>query len=154
MSDRKFLSFSQIVRAKAYLEGRGEVAPSDLPVLKNYFWNKPEEIPEVEQILREICENPVGSEIDRLLTMAGEAFSELEDAMKEDAENLRPYIKFSSELVRIYKSMTALETGGMSQCAAQAIGDGKKKTDELNRKAAGMANATYISLEEKIRLGM
>ncbi len=154
VSDRKFLSFSQIVRAKAYLEGRGEVAPSDLLVLKNYFWNKPEEIPEVEQILREICENPVGSEIDRLLTMAGEAFSELEDAMKDDAENLKPYIKFSSELVRIYKSMTALETGGMSQCAAQAIGDGKKKTDELNRKAAGMANATYISLEEKIRLGM
>lgn len=42
----------------------------DLLVLKNYLWNKPEEISVVAVILKRICENPIGDRINELTAKA------------------------------------------------------------------------------------
>ena len=73
VSDRKYFSFTPIVRAKAYLGGSTEVSPRDLLILRHYFWNTPAEIPTVGKILTDLCENPLGAEIDRILSMANES---------------------------------------------------------------------------------
>ncbi len=154
VSDRKFLGFAPIVRAKAYLEGRKEAMPKDLLVLKNYFWNRPEEIPEIEQVLKDTCENPVGAEVERLVSMAQEAADVMEESMKDNTEDLRPYIKFSSELLKIYKAAVSLKTGQMSETSEQVIADGCCKLEMLNKKTSEKAGTTYITLEEKNRLSV
>ena len=70
VSDRTFFGFGDIVRAEAFLGGRDEVIPKDLLVLKNYLWNKPEEISVVADILKRICENPIGDRINELTAKA------------------------------------------------------------------------------------
>ena len=101
VSDRKFFGFTPIVRAKAYLNGNTEITSKDLLVLKNYFWNSPEEIQKVERILTDICENPIGAEVEKLLTMARECMAELDAVEKDSPDYMKLYVKCNAELFKI-----------------------------------------------------
>ncbi|MCR4719225.1 MAG: AAA family ATPase [Firmicutes bacterium] len=151
VSDRKFFGFTEIVQAKAFLEGRNEVIPKDLLVLKNYFWNKPDEIQTVENVLRDICENPIGAETEKYLNAANEIMQELESEFT-DKENLKPYVKFSKELLRIYSMLVNMQKPEMSAEDIKTIKEGAEQLEELNKKAAELANVKCVSLEEKKRL--
>ena len=152
VSDRKFFGYMPIVRAKAYLSGRREVVSKDLTVLKNYFWNSPSEIETVSNVLSEICENPVGAEIDRLLEMAAESMNEMRTALADDSTNLKPYIKFSKELYRIYKSVSALQKQGMSGTDMKEVSRGTVQLETYAEEADKLAQTPHITLAEKKRL--
>lgn len=154
ISDRRFFGFTPIVRAKAFLEGRDEAVPKDLLVLKNYFWNTPEEIPTVGKILVDICENPVGAEVEKYVAMAEEIMEEMQTELTKDASNIKPFVKFSKELLRIYTDLANVEKPDMSDGDRKEIAMGKAKLEELSKIADELAQTTHISLEEKKRLNV
>ena len=151
VSDRKFFGFCDIAKAKAFLEGHTEVTSKDLLVLKNYFWNVPEEIETVERVLSDICENPVGTEVEKYTNAATEIMTDLENEFT-DPQNLKPYVKFSKELLRIYKSVIGIKKPESSKEEMECIIKGVGILEGLNKKASELANVKWVSLEEKERL--
>lgn len=154
VSDRKFFGFTPIVRAKAYLRGNTEVAPKDLLALKNYLWNTPEEIPTVEKVLIDLCENPVGAEVEKYLAMAYESMSEMENDMRSDSENLKPYVKFSKELLRIYTEVVNLRLPDMNGADAREIEKGEAELEKISIKADEIAKTQHITMAERKRLNV
>ena len=154
VSDRRFFGFAPIVQAKAFLKGGTEVVPKDLLVLKNYFWNTPEEIPTVGKILTDICENPIGAEVEKYVAMAEEIMEEMQAELTADASNIKPFVKFSKELLRIYTDLSNFEKPDMSDGDKKEIKMGKAKLEELSKIADELAGTTHISLEEKKRLNV
>lgn len=154
VSDRKFFGFTPIVRAKAYLRGDSEVCAKDLLVLKNYFWNSPEEIPTVGKILVDICENPVSAEVEKYIAMAYESMLELESDMQSDSENLKPYVKFSKELLRIYTEVVNLKLPDINEADVKEIEKGAAALEEISVKADEMANTQHITMAERKRLNV
>ena len=129
VSDRKYFGFTPIVRVKAYLNGNTEVKPKDLLVLKNYFWSDPSQIPVVEKILKDICENPIGAKAQKLVEMARESFTELNHfSSEQDRENpdgekkvLKLYMKTNKELLRIYSDVVNLKDDDLSEADAKRL---------------------------------
>ena len=138
VSDRKYFGFTPIVRAKAYLGGNMEVNPKDLLVLKNYFWNKPEEIAAVEKVLTDLCENPIGAEIERILTMASESKSVMEETLSQfesqqadEREKIKPYVVFQKELFRIYLELSNLHNADLGDSENTAITDAENELEKM-----------------------
>lgn len=161
VSDRKYFGFTPIVRAKAYLNGNTEVVPKDLLVLKNYFWNKPEEIATVEKVLTDLCENPIGAEIERILEVASESksvmdetLSQFETGQVDEREKIKPYVVFQKELFRIYLELTSLRNADLGDSDNAAITDAENELEEMLVKAAKAVNATSIPLHEQKRLNV
>ena len=154
VSDRRYFGFTPIVRAKAYLEGRDTVVSKDLLILKNYFWNRPEEIPMVEKILTDICENPVGAEVEKYIAMSDEIMNEMTAALTEDVSNIKPYVKFSKELLRIYTDLANLKKPDMNNADVIEIERGAAKLEELSILADDLAKTPHITLAEKMRLNV
>lgn len=154
VSDRKYFGFAPIVRAKAFLEGRDEVGSKDLLVLKNYFWNTPEEIPTVGKILADICENPVGAAVEKYIDMATEIMGDMQTSLLEDEANLKPYVKFSKELLKIYTELLELKKPDMNVNDLKEVEMGEKKLEELSKFADELAKTPHIELAEKKRLNV
>lgn len=161
VSDRKFFGFTPIVRAKAYLSGNTEVSPRDLLVLKNYFWNKPEEISTVEKILTDLCEKPLVTEIDRILSMASESksvmdetLSLLEAELADEREKIKPYVVFTKELFRIYLELSNLRADDLGDAEVDAITAAENELEAMLCEAAKKANTSSIPLYEQKRLNV
>lgn len=161
VSDRKYFGFTPIVRARAYLNGNTEVTPKDLLVLKNYFWNKPEEIATVEKVLTDLCENPIGAEIERILEVASESKSVMDETMvqleaeqADEREKIKPYVVFSKELFRIYLELSNLRNGDIGDAENTAITDAENELEAMLTEAAKTANTTSIPLYEQKRLNV
>lgn len=156
VSDRKYFGFTPIVKAKAYLSGNTEVAPKDLMVLKNYFWDNPSERETVEKILSDICENPIGTEVDKLLDMANESKTVMEETLglmtnegvSED-EKVKAYVVFSRELLKIYIALTALRETDLSDSDLETIVNGENELEAMLSEAAKKVGMTYIPLSEQ-----
>lgn len=154
VSDRKFFGFTPIVRAKAYLSGNTEVTSKDLLVLKNYFWNSPEEISKVERILTDICENPIGAEVEKLLTMARECMAELDAVEKDSPDYMKLYVKCNAELFKIYTELEDLKTADLSDADNEVIRKAEAEFELMNKEAAEKAAITHIPLEDKMKLNV
>lgn len=160
VSDRKYFGFTPIVRVKAYLNGNAEVKPKDLLVLKNYFWSEPSQMPTVEKILKDICENPIGAKAQKLVEMARESFSEFNNfASKQDRKNpdeekkvLKLYVKTSKELLRIYSDVVKLKDDDMSEADTKKVDEVAEEIDNLSLLCDEIAETPHVPLAEKMRL--
>ncbi len=157
VSDRKFFGFTPIVRAKAYLNGNLEVTSRDLMVLKNYFWNTPSEIPTVERILMSICENPIGAETERILSMASESRIVMEETVEKLKENnadykdyIRPYVVFTNEMLRVYRELTELKSDDISENDMEEIERTENQMNEMMKSAAELSHVTFVPLAERL----
>ena len=154
VSDRKFFGFTPIVRAKAYLNGNTEVTSKDLLVLKNYFWNSPEEIQKVERILTDICENPIGAEVEKYLTMARECMADIDAAEKDSDDFMKLYVKCNTELLKIYVELMDLKSNDMSDADNEVIEKAEAEFELMNKEAAEKAEITCIPLKDKKKLNV
>ena len=162
VSDRKYFGFTPIVRVKAYLNGNTEVKPKDLLVLKNYFWNEPSQIPIVEKILKDICENPIGAKAQKLVEMARESFSELNCfASNQDRENpdiekqvLKLYMKTGKELLRIYSDVVNLKEDDMSDADCKKVDEVAEEIENFSLLCDDIAKTPHVPLSEKMRLNV
>ena len=162
VSDRKYFGFTPIVRVKAYLNGNTEVKPKDLLVLKNYFWNEPSQIPIIEKILKDICENPIGAKAQKLVEMARESFSELTNfASNQDRENpdvekqvLKLYMKTCKELLRIYSDVVNLKEDDMSDADCKKVDEVAEEIENFSLLCDDIAKTPHVPLSEKMRLNV
>ncbi len=159
VSDRKFFGFTPIVQAKAYLNGNIEVTPKDLMVLKHYFWNNPSEIPTVGRILTEVCENPIGTEVNRLLSMANESRNDMEKTIEklieeqaEQTELVKPNVVFARQMTRIYKDLMKLKADDISDTDSEAIDSAETEMNEMLQEAAELTKSTFVPLAERVAL--
>jgi len=162
VSDRKYFGVTSIVRAKAYhLTGNTEVSPRDLLILRHYFWNTPAEIPTVGKILTDLCENPLGAEIDRILSMANESrelmaetMAQLEAEHADERGKIKPYVVFSKELFRIYLELSNLRNDDLGDGDIDAITKAENELEMMLTEAARVANTAAIPLSEQKRLNI
>ena len=151
VSDRKFLSYFSIAQAKAWLEGHTEVTSTDLLVLRNYFWQQPNDREFVNTTLERLCVNPMQEKVNDLLAMAQDAKDGFDSACGA-AENERTkqaaLRKFRGELVRLYQMQTEMAANAGSD-SEKALTDGLLSELERISKAAHEAiGFTYTPLEQ------
>ena len=79
---------------------------------------------------------------------------EMTTALTADDTNIKPYVKFSKELLRIYTDLTNLQKPDMSQNDVKDIEMGKAKLEELSKIADDLAKTPHITLAEKMRLNV
>ena len=141
-----------MAQAKAWLRGAAEVSSKDLLVLKNYFWNKPEEIQKIAQILFDLCENPIGAEIDNILSMAYECKNSFDDDFAAEPESFKSYVKFSTEILRIYTKATELRADDMPESDEKALDDCLTKLENLSVEVDDTVNSEHVTLQNRKRL--
>lgn len=145
VSDRTFFNFGKIVQAEAYLGGKTKVEPKDMMILKNYLWNKPEEISIIVETLTRLCENPVG---DRINELTAKAFT-LRDAFNTASDKKRALISFKSELLGVYDEANKIKEGLSADDAAISSVDSFISTlEDISRDAHAQTTFTYVTLPE------
>ena len=145
VSDRTFFGFGSIVQAEAFLNGRDEVIPADMLALKNYLWNRPEEISLVCEILKRLCENPLGDRIKELTARALAARNAFDSA----AEKNRALIKLKTDLLTLYDEAAAVKDNLPDGDAAISGVDSFIGTlEDISRDAYSKTAFTYVSLPE------
>ena len=145
VSDRTFFGFGSIVQAQAFLKGRDEVIPEDMLVLKNYLWNKPEEISVISDTLKRICENPLG---DRIKELTAKAYS-VRDVFNAAENKNRALLALKNELLKLYNEALDIKKDFTETDAAASSVDSFIGTlEDISRAAYAETSFTYVSLPE------
>ena len=155
VSDRKYLGFSPIAQAKAWLMGHTQVERTDLLALKNYLWHQPGDRETVAKTLQRMCVNPMQDKVNDIRAMALEAQEEYETARgnqsKANAVN-KALIKLRGELLRLYamqqKLAVAVQSDGEKDLVDALLAD----MELISRRAHEAANFTYAPLEQMAAL--
>lgn len=150
ISDRKYFGFTPIVQAEAWLEGRSEVQISDLLTLSAYLWTTPEELPQIAQVLKDVCENPLGERIDNLRAMALECY----DAFQKDhrTAGVKALRKFREDMLTIYQQFAALQKEARTDADNRSLEELLAFLEDKNRSAIDTIGFTYVPLSEMAQL--
>lgn len=145
VSDRTFFGFGSIVQAEAFLKGRDEVIPEDMLVLKNYLWNKPEEISVISDTLKRICENPLG---DRIKELTAKAYS-VRDVFNAAENKNRALMALKNELLKLYnEALDIRKDFTETDAAASSVDSFIGTLEDISRAAYTETSFTYVSLPE------
>lgn len=150
ISDRKYFGFTPIVQAQAWLEGRDEAQISDLLALSAYLWTTPEELPQIAQVLKDVCENPLGERIDNLRAMALESY----DAFQRDqgTVGVKAIRKFREDMLTIYQQFVELQKEARTEADSRSLEELLAFLEEKNRSASATVGFTYVPLPEIAQL--
>lgn len=155
VSDRKYLNYTPIAQANAWLSGHAEVTSQDLLILKDYFWSLPKDIPVVEAILNRMCVNPMQDKVDDIRSLALDAKGTFDDVLhSSDAANARSkaLIKLRGELVRLYEMQQQLASSAAAD-TEKSLTDGLlEDLEKISRQAYEAIGFTYIPLKEQAAL--
>ena len=146
VSDRKYLGFSPIVQAKAWLGGQAVVQREDLLILRHILWTTPEQRVTINQVLHHACADYLKLQLDVLMKMSLEAVATFEASPDGTlSENLRRLGKLRAELNRIRLMANEFRQTGTSK--QQQIDTFNETLEEFNRKASAAAKREYTSLQ-------
>ncbi len=148
VSDRKYLNYTPVAQAKAWLSGHSEVQTSDLLALKNYLWNKPSELPLVETTLTRMCLNPLQDKANDIRAAAREVQDELNASEAAGVDMRKAFRKYRTELVRIYLLYQELAAKAQSDSDRTMLGELLEELEKNSRAAHEKNGYTYASLEE------
>ena len=152
VSDRKYLNYYPIARAKAWLEGHAVVESVDLLALKCYLWQKPADIPVVESALSRMCANPLQAKINDIRMTAQEIRQEMDDSEQAGVSPAKAFRKFRTELLRVYGLCTDLEAKAQTDSEKAMM---KSLLDEIeadSRAAHESHGYTYATMKELAEL--
>lgn len=141
VSDRVYFNYGPIVQAQAWLNGCDEVSGEHLRVLKAYLWKKPEQIPVVERIIAEVCENPFKEELDRVL----EKMISAEEAFSQSENKLSAFVQFRSALANAYEDLQRIRSQADSSMEAD-IDAAESKIEEISKQAHAAINYSYAPM--------
>ena len=145
VSDRTFFGFGSIVQAEAFLNSRDEVIPADMLVLKNYLWNKPEEISVISDTLKRLCENPLG---DRIKELTAKALT-VRDVFNVAENKNRALMALKNELLKLFNEALDIKKDFTETDAAASSVDSFISTlEDISRAAYAETSFTYVSLPE------
>jgi len=106
-SDRRYRQSIDVLRARALLEGRDEVAPADLAQLAHVLWNDPEERSKVEEAISEVA---VGhsEEARKLLVHAEEVLAYALRRWPDEDSRSRAVLEAHTKLQEIHRRTEAM----------------------------------------------
>lgn len=116
-SDRRYHNSLNLLRARAYLEGRDHVADSDLVILAHVLWSNPEEIRIVENVVYDLA-NPFERRAEELLKQAEEileyAQRDWADADERTKAGIEAHTKFKKIHARLADMIRRINQEGRS----------------------------------------
>ncbi len=107
VSDRRYKQSLDLLRAKAYLEGREAVDDEDLPFLENVLWREPEERQEVEAVVYQALHG-YRDRARELLMQARELASYAKRRWESEEMAVKAHIEAQTKLKTILERMDAL----------------------------------------------
>ncbi len=151
VSDRKYLNYYPIARAKAWLEGHQQVESTDLLALRNYLWQKPEERAVVASVLERMCVNPMLDRVNGIRGMAMDVQKDFETAVSaqnDSRTSSKALIKLRGELVRLFEMQQALAASAQSDSERAMTDELLNDMEQISRKAHEAIGFTYTPLEQ------
>ena len=152
VSDRKYLNYYPIARAKAWLDGHAAVESVDLMALKCYLWQKPADIPVVEAALSRMCANPLQAKINDIRMTAKEIRQEMDDSEEAGVNPAKAFRKFRSELLRIYRLYTDLSAKAQTDTEKSMMSGLLDEIERDSRAAHENHGYTYATMKELAEL--
>ena len=152
VSDRKYLNYYPIARAKAWLDGHAAVESVDLLALKCYLWQKPADIPVVESALSRMCANPLQAKINDIRMTAQEIRQEMDDSEQAGVSPAKAFRKFRTELLRVYGLCTDLEAKAQTDSEKAMMKSLLGEIEEDSRAAHESHGYTYATMKELAEL--
>ena len=146
VSDRKYFNFAPIAQARAWLCSRDEVRSGDMGILSAYLWNTPDEIEKVKDIIKEICENPLGERIREIHSMASEAYDAFET--EKTVNSGRAMVKFRTGFITLYGQIQALSNEAQSDRDTAQVQQLLDDMENISRRAHNGSGFTYATLNE------
>lgn len=147
ISDRKYFGYAPIAQAKAWLEGRDTVEPSDLNVLRHYLWTVPEERTTIRSTLERMCNDPLQDRLDGILFAAVESYEDFEDSADTAPANRR-IGKLRDEFIQLYETLEQLRTAAQSDAERQRIAKCLSDLEEYSKKAHNAVSFFYMPLDQ------
>lgn len=149
VSDRIYFNFTPVVQAEAFLAGRDTVKPEDMYALINYLWDNPNEYEIVKEVILRLTENPLGEEIDKILSSA----YNLRERFDKTLDKVQGLATLREKLVDLYGELVALRNGIDENDAANTAIDGAVDTlNEISKIAHAQTNYTHVNLKERFEL--
>ena len=152
VSDRKYLNYYPIARAKAWLEGHTVVESVDLLALKCYLWQKPADIPVVEAALSRMCANPLQAKINDIRMAAQEIRQEMDDSEEAGVNPAKAFRKYRSELLRVYRLYTELLSKAQTDTEKAMMKSLLDEIEKDSRAAHEGHGYTYATMKELAEL--
>lgn len=150
ISDRKYFGYAPIAQAKAWLEGRDTVEPSDLTILRHYLWTAPEERVVIQSTLERMCNDPLKDRLDGILASALECRDDFDSAA--DAPAARRIGKLRDEYLRLYEQVKELDANAQNDGERQKVQACLKQLEDYSRKAHESIGFSYAPLPELYEL--
>ena len=122
-SDRRYKQSVDLLKAKAYLEGRQEVGEEDLRFLENVLWREPGEITEVQSVIH----NALYGYKDRVRELLIQA-KELDEYSRREWENEEMLIKANIEAQTKLKQIGANLEDLVVECEERG-----KSTEDIDK---------------------
>jgi len=122
-SDRRYKQSISLLKAKAYLDGRGEVSEEDIRFLENVLWRDPGEKAEIQSVIHQALHGYM----DRLRELVIQA-KELDGYSKREWENEDMHIKANIEAQTKLKQITSNVNDLIEECKQRG-----KPIEEINK---------------------
>jgi MoxR-like ATPase len=148
ITDRKYINYSPIVRAKAWLCGRDTVETTDLSVLQYYLWTKLDDIPKIQQVLDKYCLNPLHEKLAEIISLAEENYKEFISNIAADPNNSNAMRELRKELVQVYRMITKLEITAADTEDEIAIKKAVNILEDMSEEAHDKTGFTCAPLSE------
>lgn len=146
ISDRKYFSYAPIAQAKAWLEGRDAVEPSDLTILRHYLWTMPEERTIIQTMLERMCNDPLKDRLDSILTSALESREDFDNSA--DAPAARRIGKLRDEFLMLYEQVKDLTANAENDGERQKVQACLDQLEDYSKKAHEAVHFAYAPLPE------
>ena len=114
VSERRWRQCADIIRSRSAMAGRLEAAPSDVRILSEVLWTKPEERALISGKITELCAG-LTLEAYRLHDAAVELYDKLKTAFKQDLSIRANKEQLSQTLFSVQTSLKELVLNEISQ---------------------------------------
>lgn len=146
VSDRTYFEYHPIAQAKAWLDGRDTVQPSDMSVLKYYLWSRPEEIEVIQQLIERLC-IPIMERIKEITQMAADSHKEF--TANVGVKSMQAFKKLNGELIRLHRDLQQLELEATDTESKAAISNAVNEFEAMSEKAHKRCGYPYKPLFSK-----
>ena len=146
ISDRKFFGFFPIAQALAWLAGKDQVTNDEIRALTPYLWSVQDDIPKIEQILKDACMDGVTEKIEDFRAQLNEAYSAF--LTDSQTDKTRALLKLREGLVQLYKTCIQFQEQTPTASAQAAVDAFVGEMEDKSRQAHSATNLTYITLPE------
>lgn len=130
-SDRRYRGALGLLKARAFLQGRGEVAAEDATLLSHVLWTSPEEIPEVDAAIAVLARGHA-TEAQRLVFQAREMLAWVQRDWPDEDAATRAAVEAHKKVADLLRRVESLRTRAKERGAdADALEAAVRELEEI-----------------------